>query len=69
MRNTTKMIAVIGTFIATACLLGFIAWLLNDLSYKETMQHPGLHFIMIVIGWFPSVMVALDLEERITNKL
>ena len=69
MRNTIALVAVIGTFIATACLLGLIAWSLNDLSYKETMQHAGLQFFMLIFGWIPSVIVARDLYEKRTNEL
>lgn len=69
MRNTIALVSVIGTFIVTACFLGLIAWLLNDLSYKDTMNHPALHFVMIVFGWIPCVFVGMDLQDKRTNEL
>jgi hypothetical protein len=65
MRNTIIMVAVIGTFIATACLLGFIGWCLSDMSYKQCMSDTGLHVLMVVFGWIPSVFVGSDLSDML----
>lgn len=64
MRNTIIMVAVIGTFIATACFIGFVAYLLSDASYKECMTDGALGVFMFLFGWVPSVVVAIDLNEK-----
>jgi membrane-bound acyltransferase YfiQ involved in biofilm formation len=65
MRNTIIMVAVIGTFIATACFLGFIGWCLSDLSYKQCMNHGGLHFLMLLFGWIPCFFVGKDIDDKL----
>lgn len=64
MRNTIIMVAVIGTFIATACFIGFIGYMLSDASYKECMNSPGLACFMLVFGWVPSMIVGMDLHTK-----
>jgi ABC-type multidrug transport system permease subunit len=64
MKSTKLMLAVIATFVLTSMFLGGIGYLLSDLTYKQCMQHPALLFGMLVIGWIPSVIVAMDLEEH-----
>ena len=59
------MVAVIGTFIATACFAGFIGWCLSDMSYKQYMSDTGLHVLMVVFGWIPSVFVGSDLSDML----
>jgi hypothetical protein len=65
MKNTIIMVVMIGTFIATACFLGLIAYLLSDadVTYKEVMSHPALVMAMVVVGWIPSIIVTQDLDD------
>ena len=67
MRNTIIMVVVIGTFIATACLLGVVGYLLSDATYKECMSSGGMAMFMLIFGWIPSVIVGIDLSEKFEN--
>jgi hypothetical protein len=64
MKSTKLMLAVIATFVLTAMFFGLIGYMLSDLTYKQCMQHGALWFGMLIVGWIPSVVVAIDLEEH-----
>jgi uncharacterized membrane protein (DUF485 family) len=64
MKNTIIMLAVIGTFIATACFIGFVGYLLSDASYKECITDGALGVFMFLFGWVPSAVVAIDLNNK-----
>lgn len=61
------MLAIAATLTLTAMTLGLIGYLLSDLTYKQCMQDPALWMVMLVFGWIPSVVVSMDLDERLTN--
>lgn len=66
MKNTKLMLAGLGTFIITWCILGLIGYLLsNDVSYRECMIHQATIFVMIVFGWIPSLSVCYDLDKKL----
>lgn len=67
MKATKIMIAVLGTFLITWCILGLIGYLLSDdsISYKECMRHEASVFLMIVLGWIPSLIVGNDLQNKL----
>lgn len=66
--NTTKiMLAVIATLTITAMTIGMIAYLLSDMTYKQSMQQPAVWLIMLVFGWIPAVVVGTDLDEKLKH--
>lgn len=67
MKGTKMMLAIVVTITLTAMTFGLIGYLLSDLTYKQCMQDPALFMCMLVFGWIPSVVVAMDLDERLTN--
>lgn len=67
MKNTIIMVAVIGTFIATACFIGLLSYLLSDSTYRECLTSAGLTFFMLVFGWIPSMIVGMDLDKKLAR--
>ena len=65
MKATKIMLACLGMFIANAMMFGFIGYLLSDLTYKQCMQHPAVFMIMLIVGWIPSVVLGMDLDEKL----
>lgn len=61
------MLAVIATLLITWCSLATLGTLLSDTSFKECMTHGATIMSMIVFGWIPSVIVGIDLEERLES--
>lgn len=67
MKRTTIMLAVIATFLITWCLSATIGTLLSDTPFKECMTHGGTIMFMMMFGWIPSVIVGVDLDERLES--
>lgn len=67
MKSTKIMLVVLSTFIVTCFLVGLIIYLLSNLSYKESINNSGTFFIMLIIGWIPSVIVACDYNEYLNK--
>ena len=67
MKNTIIMLAVIGTFIATAMFSALVVWCVNDLSYQGTIAHPLFIMLMLIFGWFPCVIVGGDLSDKLSK--
>lgn len=66
--NTTKiMLAVIATLTITAMTIGMVAYLLSDLTYKQSMQHPAVWLLMLIFGWIPAVVVGTDLDDKLKH--
>jgi hypothetical protein len=63
MRNTTVLLAAVGTFIITYLFISTIVYLMSELTFKESATSSITAMIAIVIGWIPSVFVIVDLEE------
>ena len=63
MTYTKIMLAVIATALTTWLTFGTIGYLLNDISFKQTLISDGVLISCIIIGWFPSLIVWLDLTE------
>ena len=57
------MLAVIATALTTWLTFGTIGYLLNDISFKQTLISDGVLISCIIIGWFPSVIVWFDLTK------
>lgn len=65
MKSTKIMLAVIATLLITWMSLGFIFYIFSDMTFKESCCNPGVGSIMLFIGWVPSVVVAIDLDDHI----
>ena len=65
MKSTKIMLAVLATILLTWCVMGLIGYLLSDLSYRDCMTNTGTLFLMLFIGWIPSIIVGADLDKTI----
>ena len=65
MKSTKIMLAVIATLVITWLTLGLLFYVLSDMTYKESISNSGIGYMMLFIGWVPSVIVAADLDETI----
>jgi hypothetical protein len=63
MKHTKIMLAVIATALTTWLTFGTISYLLNDISFKQTLISDAVLISCIIIGWLPSLIVWLDLTE------
>lgn len=57
------MLAVIATALTTWLTFGTISYLLNDISFKQTLISDAVLISCIIIGWLPSLIVWMDLTE------
>lgn len=68
MKKTRIMVACVATFIITGCVLAFIGAMLSDtMTFSMVIKSAPFFFIMLIIGWVPSVLVGADLDEMITD--
>lgn len=49
----------------TYALVGFIGYLLfNMSSYRLTLIDPGMVVFMVIFGWLPTAVIAVDYHEK-----
>lgn len=66
MKSTIIMLSFLGTIIITWMMLGLAAYLLTDIpTYKQCMTSNGVLMLMLLFGWIPSIIVSIDMEEKI----
>ena len=65
MKTTKIMLAVIAAFLITWTVIGLIGYLLSDGTYKECMTNEGTLIFMLIFGWIPSVILDIDLRDRL----
>ena len=65
MKSTKIMVAVIAAFLITWTVIGLIGYLLSDGTYKECMTKEGTLIFMLIFGWIPSVILGIDLRDRL----
>jgi Na+/proline symporter len=66
MKSTILMLSAIVTFILTWLLLTTVGYLLSDgLTFKEIASSAPVIMIMVVAGWVPSLIVCVDLDEKL----
>jgi hypothetical protein len=63
MKNTKIMLAVLATLLITWLAIGTLGWLLFNLSFKNCLTNGGTLFLMLFIGWIPSLVVGIDLND------
>jgi hypothetical protein len=59
------MLAVILTALLTWCSFAIIGTMLSDVSFKDCMTNGGTLMLMCIFGWIPSVIVGVDMHERL----
>lgn len=65
MKATKIMLAVILTALCTWMFVSILVWMLSDLTLKQSATHMSTIFIMFLFGWIPSVIVGIDIDEKI----
>ena len=66
MKATKTMLAFVATMLITWLFLGFIFYLCDGtLSFREACTHGGVALLMLTFGWIPSMIVCIDLDERL----
>lgn len=66
MKSTLILLAAFFTFIATWMLLAFIGWCLSETAtFRQIACNNGLIMLLLVVGWIPSVIVGIDLDETL----
>jgi len=63
------MLAFIATLLLTWMSISFIGWTLSDATFKACTTHGGTLLIMLLVGWIPSVIVIMDLDEYFNNNI
>ena len=66
MIKTKTMLVGITTFVITLLIVNTIVWYLTGaITFKQSFGHGATIFIMLVVGWIPSVIVSNDYYNRI----
>lgn len=66
MKATRIMLAFIGTLIVTWLSVSLLFYLCSgDITFRQACTHGGIGFIMLIFGWIPSLVVCMDLEEKL----
>ena len=65
MKSTKIMLAILATLLITWTVIGLIGYLLSDGTYKECMTNEGTLIFMLIFGWIPSVILGIDLRDRL----
>lgn len=65
MKTTKIMLAFICTVLCTWTLLSIIAWMLTDLTFKQSFTSGGVLACMLMFGWLPAMIVSIDLEDKL----
>ena len=67
MKTTKIMLAIIASLISTWTLVSLIGYALSDLSLRDCYTHGATIMIMMIFGWIPSVIVAGDLDVKLSE--
>jgi len=68
MNKTKIMVAVIGMFIVTWIFFGLGCMALSGYdTLRDAMMNGLVLFFMVVLGWIPSLIVGIDLNEKLNN--
>ena len=65
MKSTKIMLAVIITALCTWCTLSLMVYTLSSMTFKESATSYGVILIMMMVGWIPSIIVGIDLEDHL----
>lgn len=59
------MLAVIATFIITWLTFGLLFYVVSDMTYKESISNSDIGWLMLFLGWIPSLIVGFDLDKKL----
>jgi hypothetical protein len=65
MKSTKIMLAALCTLLCTWTLFATIVWMFSDLTFKQSYVTHGVLLCMLILGWIPSVIVGVDLEDHL----
>jgi hypothetical protein len=66
MKATKIMIGFLATMILTWLALATLVYLCKETgTFRQAATEGGLGMFMLVFGWIPSLIVSLDLEEKL----
>lgn len=68
MKSTKIMLAVILTAFCTWSTLSLMVYTLSNMTFKESATSYGVILIMMIVGWIPSLIVGIDIEEKLKYK-
>jgi peptidoglycan biosynthesis protein MviN/MurJ (putative lipid II flippase) len=68
MKSTKIMLAVILTALCTWFALSLMVYTLSNMTFKESATSYGVILIMMIVGWIPSIIVGIDIEEKLKYK-
>lgn len=63
MKESKTVLIWIVIFLLTWVLIGLIIYLLSDDTFKQACKEPGLFFCLVVFGWVPATVVAIEYNE------
>jgi hypothetical protein len=63
MKNTKIFMAGVAAYAITILTIGLIAYLLNDMTFKNTMGHPALWLLGSMASLPAVVCVNMDLDK------
>lgn len=67
MKNTIIMLVALGTFFITWLFVSLLFWYLSDV--ENLRQSASYSFIIILlVGWIPSVIICVDLHDKLTKQ-
>lgn len=66
MKATNIMLAFIGTILLTWLFISFLYYAgSGDITFRQAATADGIIFIMLLVGWIPSLIVSIDLDEKL----
>ena len=66
MKGTLMMLTFLGTLAATWLTLSLFVYFLSDnTSFREVSGSGGIAMFMLILGWIPSIIVCIDVEEKL----
>jgi len=68
MKGTITMLVVLVTLLTTWLSLALLGWAFSDTTFKACATHGGTLMVMLIFGWIPAVIVAVDLDDYFDNK-
>lgn len=68
MKGTILMLGFLGTLLITWLCLSTLTYLcMESGTFREAATSGGIGFFMVVLGWIPSLIVCIDLEEKLSK--
>ncbi len=66
MKRTIIMLSAVSTFFLVWMLTSSFFWIFTtDILFKDIVMNPGMIGFMLIFGWIPSVIVGVDLDDKL----